>query len=484
MRRVVALLSLALILAAPGYSRSARELLRTQDQHHVVQPGENLYRIALQYGVDLKDLCEMNRIGDPSALEVGQRLILPRKKQTRVGIYHEVRQAETLEQIAQAYGTNDRALARVNRMRTDNRLRSGMLIWIPEAKERREVKGASARPAATASPAPDRRPTSPSRKSIEEAARAAAQWRGTTVHKNTTPPPPTAAPSPARNTASAPPRMSGTYHRVASGESLKRIGERYGITNWEWLAEVNRLSNPNSLEVGQRVFIPSVASRPALASVDTKAQPQTAQARSSTFFSTEGLFLTRENDDPPPPSEHFSMVAAPMPPPRRAVVPEETLPVRVSNTPLAFGWPLSLRAVRTVPFGVERGKSFHRGVDLAASEGTPILAAEDGVVDLVGSERDSLGKSLGNHVILSHGIYEYRTCRTIYAHASEVLVRPGQQVRRGQVIARVGNTGRAHGSQGGYHLHFELWYGDDCVDPWPMIERTRPSRDGALVQAK
>lgn len=86
---------------------------------------------------------------------------------------------------------------------------------------------------------------------------------------------------------------------------------------------------------------------------------------------------------------------------------------------------------------------FHSGVDVAAAEGTPILAARDGVVVSAGPRG-----GYGNAVELRHG----DGTTTLYAHASKLEVVPGQQVREGEPIAQVGSTGRSTGN----HLHFEV----------------------------
>ncbi len=95
---------------------------------------------------------------------------------------------------------------------------------------------------------------------------------------------------------------------------------------------------------------------------------------------------------------------------------------------------------------------FHRGVDIAARSGTPILAAGSGTVTRVGSFA-----GYGLLVEVDHG----GGVRTRYGHANSLLVRAGQRVSRGQLIARVGNTGLATGP----HLHFEVWVGTGAVDP-------------------
>ncbi|BDG61786.1 peptidoglycan DD-metalloendopeptidase family protein [Caldinitratiruptor microaerophilus] len=119
-----------------------------------------------------------------------------------------------------------------------------------------------------------------------------------------------------------------------------------------------------------------------------------------------------------------------------------------------FVWPAS--GPISSPYGPRWGR-FHSGIDIAANAGDPILAARAGVVDLAGW----VG-GYGNTVILRHA----DGSRTLYAHSSRVLVRPGDRVRQGQVIARVGSTGRSTGP----HLHFELIAGRP-VDPMRYLPR-------------
>lgn len=105
----------------------------------------------------------------------------------------------------------------------------------------------------------------------------------------------------------------------------------------------------------------------------------------------------------------------------------------------------------------------HRGVDIAAPEGTPIYALRDGVVRSAG-ERGGYGQA----VELDHG----QAISTLYAHASELLVKPGEHVTQGQVIARVGESGRATGA----HLHFEMRVDGKPIPP-PRALKAYAKRD-------
>ena len=126
-----------------------------------------------------------------------------------------------------------------------------------------------------------------------------------------------------------------------------------------------------------------------------------------------------------------------------------------SDTTLADGalqWPLPVAGTITSPQGyrtdpITGETSYHSGTDIAVPEGTPILAAADGTVT-VANALDSWGGSYGYYVKLDHG----GGLTTLYAHCSSICVTAGQQVQAGEVIAYVGQTGRATGP----HLHFEI----------------------------
>jgi len=96
---------------------------------------------------------------------------------------------------------------------------------------------------------------------------------------------------------------------------------------------------------------------------------------------------------------------------------------------------------------------FHAGLDFSAPSGTPIYATAQGVVKTAGN----LGNGFGNHVIIYHG-YQYTT---LYGHMFRIKVRPGQSVKRGEVIGYVGNTGKSTGP----HLHYEVMKGGKHLDP-------------------
>ncbi len=186
---------------------------------------------------------------------------------------------------------------------------------------------------------------------------------------------------------------------VTPGDTLFRIGKAYGLTYQE-LARVNGIKDPGQIRVGQRIFIPGA----------TRALPV------ETITPME------------------SLPAAP------------TSPEPRSET---FLWPVN--GTINSGFG-PRGLSFHDGVDIGAPEGTPIVAIEAGEVIY----SDKL-RGYGNMVIVRHsgGIV------SVYAHNEANLVQQGQLVARGEVVAKVGSTGRVTGP----HLHFEIRHNNIAEDP-------------------
>lgn len=120
-----------------------------------------------------------------------------------------------------------------------------------------------------------------------------------------------------------------------------------------------------------------------------------------------------------------------------------------------FVWPS--RGVVTSRFGY-RGRRHHHGIDIAAPAGTPITAARDGVVRFAGWMN-----GYGRLVIVDHGA----GMATWYGHASTIVTRVGRRVRRGQLIARVGRTGDATGS----NLHFEVRQDNRPLDPLAFLRK-------------
>ena len=124
-------------------------------------------------------------------------------------------------------------------------------------------------------------------------------------------------------------------------------------------------------------------------------------------------------------------------------------------------WPV--RGRLSSPFGRRQDPlsgegAFHTGVDLRSPRGTPVVATADGVV-----LRSGWSGQYGKTVVLSHGPNQLTT---YYTHMSEIYSRPGQVVRRGQVVGRVGSTGKVTSP----HMHYEVRYRGTPVNPYKYLK--------------
>ncbi|MBI3326540.1 MAG: peptidoglycan DD-metalloendopeptidase family protein [Nitrospinae bacterium] len=175
---------------------------------------------------------------------------------------------------------------------------------------------------------------------------------------------------------------------------MASIARTYGLS-WQTLAQVNRLAEPDRIEVGESILVPV---------------PQ-----------------GRERNGLPP-----SAMATRVSPDR------------------SLRWPTEGMLSRG--FGLRDGR-FHGGIDIPAPKGTPIVAAADGLVIFSGRGPNGYG----NTVMLDHegGLV------TVYAHNHRNAVRVGERVLRGQIVALIGETGRAWGT----HLHFEVHHHGRLMDP-------------------
>ncbi len=121
----------------------------------------------------------------------------------------------------------------------------------------------------------------------------------------------------------------------------------------------------------------------------------------------------------------------------------------------SFAWPVTGRI--TSRFGPRNG-GFHHGLDIAVGRGTPVKAATAGKVEFTGWRN-----AYGSTVIIDHG----NAYKTLYAHNSEILVKEGQYVSSGEILAKAGATGNATGN----HVHFEVIKDGERIDPLRILKR-------------
>ena len=246
----------------------------------------------------------------------------------------------------------------------------------------------------------------------------------------------------------APAATGGTFtHTIASGESLYTIARRYDVTT-QALVQANGLSSPDKIVVGQKVIIPGRADLLA-----TKA-PAPVQVASTSPTATPAPTLPAAA-----PNTLTAATPAPAPTPAQAA-PAQPAPAQVANVPAAepamsgntkFRWPVSGRVL--TDFASSRGT----GINIEASEGSAIKAAENGTVIYVGSGVEGYG----NLILIRHP----NGYVSAYAHLKSMSVAKGAVVSRGDTIGAAGMTGSVTQPQ----LHFELRKGATPVDPMPLL---------------
>ncbi|MDP6574463.1 MAG: LysM peptidoglycan-binding domain-containing M23 family metallopeptidase, partial [Rhodospirillales bacterium] len=205
--------------------------------------------------------------------------------------------------------------------------------------------------------------------------------------------------------------------------TLYGVSRLYGVDSYA-LARANGIGAPYTVRVGQELAIPTA---------------KVASAR----------------------VERVAPVARAAPAPRRP--PAKAPPRAVSRPPArsgaGFRWPVKGRVISA--FG-PRTKGLHNdGINIAAPPGAPVGAAENGVVAYAGNEI----RGFGNLLLIKHS----GGWISAYAHNAELLVRRGDRVERGQVIAKIGSSGNVTTPQ----LHFELRRGKRAVDPRAHLEAGR-----------
>ena len=259
---------------------------------------------------------------------------------------------------------------------------------------------------------------------------------------------PHSLPPPVHRSASTAVSAQNSVHIVAPGETLTRIARHYSMSLTD-LAKLNNIPPHTKVSIGDRLNIP--ASR--VARAPKTETPQVAKALSAPKAKAEPKAVAQAKAAPVIASHQPAETAAIASPATDA--PATSNPVRAGNASMSFRWPAKGRII--AGFGPKTNGQSNDGINIALPEGTPIKAAEDGVVAYAGNEL----KGYGNLVLVRH-VDGYVTA---YAHAKELLVKRGDPIKRGQTIARSGQTGNVDAPQ----LHFEIRKGPAPIDPMPHL---------------
>lgn len=470
---------------------------------HVVQRGENLFRIALRYNLSTEEVAAANGITDVSSILVGQRLIIPiEPTSVTERQVHRVVAGETLRSIAELYGKSSEELSDLNNIANVNQIYIGQEILITPGEDD------------LVTPTPEITPTT------ETASDSQTEETGII---------PTPVPT-QRAIVSDDPSIA-VIHTVQAGETLFRIGLQYDLSVND-LAQANNLLDPTQIYAGQQLIIPGI--EPPQLALDLpdfvteffvnplifvegrtgRIEIQTSEPSTvgGQFLNQELRIITQDNG-----TRHNILIGIPMFTEANIyelslnivdsagnIIPisaniqviaggygrqtitienEELLSEAVENEEISLivrstssfnpikSWntSLSLPAAATMNgvFGTIRSYNgsafnrFHRGVDFAGAPGTPVLAAADGTVVIA----DALNIR-GNTVVIDHGWGVY----TLYAHQNVLFVSPGDTVTSGQAIGTIGSTGRITGP----HLHWEVWINGVSVDPLQWVQEQFP----------
>ncbi len=491
---------LVMLILANSIPLLAQEQTHSSFAVHVVQRGENLFRIALQYNLLADELAEANGISDVDAISIGQRLIIPLAAESAPsGRTHIVAAGETLASIATANEITLDALLRLNNLSLSDAIFAGQQLLIPPSVSASTTANATE---ATDSDANDEAITQPT------------------------------APAPFRHAFARVGAAPAVFaHAVKSGDTLSQIALRYQQTV-EALASANNLTDPSLLRIGQRLTIPGIqlprltSDLPEIVSAFTidplvfeegrtgRIELLTSEPAvlSGQFLGQELRVIARDGG-----RRHNILVGIPMFS-DMAVYPlmlelrdgtdtvfsitatlqvvsggywrqtitisdDELVAPAVEDAEITLlagltkdfsetrHWSSSLDLPAAAPmnavFGTLRSYNgspfdrYHRGVDFAGAPGTSVLAAADGAVIL--ADRLIIR---GNTTLIDHGWGVY----TLYAHQNETLVQLGDAVKTGQVIGTIGSTGRSTGP----HLHWEVWLNGVNVDPMQWVRQTFP----------
>lgn len=237
---------------------------------------------------------------------------------------------------------------------------------------------------------------------------------------------------------------SGAEYQVKTGDTIHVIAQRYGVDAYD-LARANGVRPPYILKVGERLMIP----RRGTPSVASRAPERPASGVPS---------------GAPPPIEPIQPADRPapgQPPAAEAARAPEPAPESVVDAAIGGGgrlaWPVRGRVISS--FGTKAKGLRNDGINIAAPRGAPVRAADAGTVAYAGNEL----RGFGNLLLIRHT----NGFVTAYAHTDQILVKRGDTVKRGQIVARVGNTGGVPSPQ----LHFEVRHGRRSMDPERYLEK-------------
>lgn len=276
-----------------------------------------------------------------------------------------------------------------------------------------------------------------------------------------------AAAEPAKPAVDAPSDWSGSY-TVRSGDSLYAIARQNNVKLAD-LERYNGIANSRNVKPGTVLKVPGSVQAPAAETTASRDEPKTPAAVAGP---APGAVRLGEVPSPPPTSSSQQPTllngTSENGGPERVAAADTPGSASDAVSPSAqqssgsvagssrLRWPVAGKVISG--FGPRPDGTHNDGVNLSTPMGTDVHAAENGVVAYAGDEL----KGYGNLVLIRHD----NGWVTAYAHADEILVKRGDHIKRGQVIAKAGRSGQVDQPQ----VHFELRQGQKPVDPTPFME--------------
>lgn len=261
-------------------------------------------------------------------------------------------------------------------------------------------------------------------------------------------------------------RQGLTKYSVQAGDTIVGVASSFGISPQTIMLE-NKLDTTATLKTGQELTI-----LPTTGVTYTLKQGDTLESILNKYKVNEEDFLDSNNIESFDDLDIGTTVVIPLdnvvvpakPKPASQFVKDESgkvalkqaaAPAGLLTGPIDFMWPTTVRKI------TQGYSSRHTGLDISDSKMEPIYAAADGFVEISGYQANGYG----NNIVINHG----NGFKTRYGHASELYVQAGDTVKKGQVIAKQGHTGRVRGTTG-IHLHFEIIKNGARVNPLAYVK--------------
>jgi murein DD-endopeptidase MepM/ murein hydrolase activator NlpD len=474
------LLLIALFFSLPAPIALAQESQPASGPVYIVQEGDTLWSIAARFGVGVDELQTANGIANASQIAVGDQLVIPGLQGVQgVIVTKSVPFGETLDSLSQRYELAPEVLVRLNRLTSPMELYAGATLILPEQNSANLSSGrvllAEGQSLLELALISGQNPWT-----IAQENRLNHQWEalpGQTIWagvENDAAPtesqadgPPGALPAPIGAVTIEP--LSMLQGKVAevivqsqgpvelSGTLLDHPLNFFPKEGGGYVAlqGIHAMTEPGIYPIELNGTLPDGSSFAFTQMAPVKAVDYPYDQPLAVDPATIDPSVTRPED-----AEWTALTAT--------VTPEKlwTGLFKIPS-PLEQEYCVTSGDCWSSRFGNRRSYNgspynfFHTGLDIVGQTGVEIFAPADGVVVFAGPLTVR-----GNATMIDHGQGVY----TGYMHQSEILVKPGDRVKAGQLIGRVGGTGRVQGP----HLHWEVWVGGVQVDPLDWLERVYP----------